>query len=416
MKKFGKMLAAVLCAAMLVCQTAPLTYAAGNVEIPVGPLFGNQGSKDDENKEDPKEDDKKDDSKDDNKEDGSGSTGGSTGGSSGGSTGGSSGGSSRPSGGGSSGGSSRPSGGGSSGGSGSSGSTGSSDTKTDETKTDETKTDDTKSDETKTDETAKDDTKTDEPKQEIVYPTFTDVNEADWFYGDVRELSGMKVINGYEDGSYKPENAVTRAEFLKLLVTLLCDEMFTPDGAMFKDVPGDEWYTKYVASAIVYGFVDMKDYGDTFGPDEAITRREVAKIVTRALQVESGKYQTPYADTADQNIVALYGLCLMQGSIDPATGERLFYPDTEITRAETAAVILRIFKLVTNADEYIKSFKETHDVPDLKLLYTPLAKDEFYNEFTNAWESSQAFLMYTYPYAAHGEEMREILEECYAGF
>ena len=55
-------------------------------------------------------------------------------------------------------------------------------------------------------------------------------------------------------------------------------------------------------------------------------------------------------------------------------------------------------------------------MPDLKLLYTPLAKDEFYNEFTNAWESSQAFLMYTYPYAAHGEEMHEILEECYAGF
>ncbi len=80
MKKFGKMLAAVLCAAMLVCQAAPLTYAAGNVEIPVGDLFDGKGSKDDENKEDPKEDDKKDDSKDDNKEDGSGSTGGSTGG------------------------------------------------------------------------------------------------------------------------------------------------------------------------------------------------------------------------------------------------------------------------------------------------------------------------------------------------
>lgn len=415
MKKLGKMIAVMLCAALLVSTAAPAAYAA-SVNVNVGPLFGNQGSKDDENKEDPKEDDKKDDSKDDNKEDGSGSTSGSTGGSSGGSTGGSSGGSSRPSGGGSSGGSSRPSGGGSSSGSGSSGSTGSSDTKTDDTKKEDSKADETKPEDTKTDETAKNDTKTDEPKQEIVYPTFTDVNEADWFYGDVRELSGMKVINGYEDGSYKPENAVTRAEFLKLLVTLLCDEMFTPDGAMFKDVPGDEWYTKYVASAIVYGFVDMKDYGDTFGPDEAITRREVAKIVTRALQVESGKYQTPYADTADQNIVALYGLCLMQGSIDPATGERLFYPDTEITRAETAAVILRIFKLVTNADEYIKSFKETHDVPDLKLLYTPLAKDEFYNEFTNAWESSQAFLMYTYPYAAHGEEMREILEECYAGF
>ena len=241
MKKLGKMIAVMLCAALLVSTAAPAAYADNNVNVGplnvnVGPLFG-ADSKDDENKEDPKEDDKNDDSKDDNKEDGSGSTGGSSGGSSSGSSGGSSGGSSRPSGGGSSGGSGSSGSTGSSGGSGSSGSTGSSDTKTDDTKKEDSKADETKPEDTKTDGTAKDDAKTDEPKQEIVYPTFTDVNEADWFYGDVRELSGMKVINGYEDGSYKPENAVTRAEFLKLLVTLLCDEMFTPDGAMFKDVP-----------------------------------------------------------------------------------------------------------------------------------------------------------------------------------
>lgn len=303
---------------------------------------------------------------------------------------------------------------------GSTGSSSSTNTKTDDKKTGETK-DDTKSDETKDDtktDEKTDDTKKDEPTEEIVYPTFSDVTAADWFYDDVRTLSGMKVINGYEDGSYKPENAVTRAEFLKLLVTLLCDEMFTPDGAMFKDVPGDEWYSKYIASSIVYGFIDLKDYGETFGPDEPITRREVAKIINKALQVESGKYQTPYADTADPNIVALYGLCLMQGSIDPATGDRLFYPDTEITRAETAAVVLRIFKLASAADpnDYINEFKKTHDVPDLKLLYMPLTASEFYNEFRNAWESSQAFLMYTYPYFAYGEEMREITEECYQGF
>lgn len=440
MKKFGKLLAVVLCAAMLACSAAPLTYAA-NVNVDVGDLFGSgDDKKDDDKKDDDKKDDSKgddtkgddtkdddkkddttdDDKKDDGKKDDSSKPGGSTGGKvnqgtiNTGNT-------------------------GNKGNSGNSGNSGSSDTKKDETKdeaksddtkTDETKSDETKSDDTKTDDTKKDDAKADdtqknddkkdetkdEPKEEIVYPTFSDVKEEDWFYGDVRTLSGMKVINGYEDGSYKPENAVTRAEFLKLIVTLLCDEMFTPDGAMFSDVPGDEWYSKYIASAIVYGFVNIKDYGDTFGPDEPITRREVAKIVNKALQIESGKYQTPYADTADSNIVALYGLCIMQGSIDPATGERLFYPDTEITRAETAAVILRIFKLVTDSDAFIKEFKETHDVPDLKLLYTPLTSSEFYNEFKNAWESSQAFLMYSYPYAPYGEEMREITEECYLGF
>ena len=378
------MLSAFLCALFVALSVAPLAYA-DSLNVDVGDLFPAEGENPGEN---PGTDEKPDTGNpDDGKEPDDGDSGsGDPGGDSG---------STKPDGGGS-GSSGRPSGG--------------SVTTVDTTQKDKTDTDDTKED---TEAEKKEKPADPEP---IVYPEFYDVKETDWFYADVRELAGMKVIEGYTNGSFQPEGNVTRAEFIKLIVSLLCEEKYTPDGNMFKDVGPDEWYSTYIASAIVYGFIDMKDYGDTFHPDQPITRREVAKILVKALGVEAGKYKTPYADTADHNIVAMYGLCIMQGSIDPMTGERCFYPDTNITRAESAAVILRVHKLVQNPEEYVAAFKKEHNAPELELLYAPQTASEFYHEFTNAWESSQAFLMYGYPYAPGGEEMRRLKEECYAGF
>ena len=280
--------------------------------------------------------------------------------------------------------------------------------KEEENSGEEDNTQDEQTGETETDET--------EGEQEAVNVDFSDVKESDWFYSDVRELAGMKIIEGYPDGTFLPEGNVTRAEFLKMIVTLLCEDKFSTDDYMFTDVNPEEWYSSYIATAIVYGFIDLADYGETFEPDKAITRREVAKIIVNALQVEAEGYKTPYMDTADPKIIALYGLCIMQGSYDPVNGGRYFYPDTNITRAESAAVILRIHKLRLDPEGYVQSFKEANNVPELELLMAPDEPTEFYNEFTNAWENSQAFIMYTYPYGSGSEQMRIITEKCYEGY
>ena len=266
----------------------------------------------------------------------------------------------------------------------------------------------------KTEETPKEEVK-EEPKVEMV--SFNDVNAEDWFFTDVGTLAGMGVINGYPDGSFLPEKNVTRAEFLKLLVTLMAgDQLFDSYEKVFDDVDPKEWYSSYIVSAIVYGIIDAKDYGSTFKPDEPITRREVAKLVVNALQVESGKFRTPYADTADHNITALYGLGLMQGTVDPATGHRYFYPDTQITRAETAAVILRIYKLSEGGNDYVEQFMKDNNMPPLQALYVPVTENDFYNELTNAWDNNQAFVMYNYSFGAGSESMRVVKENLYRGF
>lgn len=231
---------------------------------------------------------------------------------------------------------------------------------------------------------------------ETVYADFSDVSDNDWFCSDVRTLAGMGVVNGYEDGTFKPEDNVTRAEFLKLLVSLLYgDSLFVTYDYMFEDVPPTEWYSTYIATAAVYGIIDLTEYGTHFEPDSPITRREVAKLIVNALSVEAGSFETPYADTADHNIICLYGLGLMQGTPDPETGRRYFYPDTEITRAEMSAVILRIYKLMLLGDEYIENFFKTYNLSPLKALYVPTGTDNFYSDITNAWDNNQAFLVYS---------------------
>ena len=58
----------------------------------------------------------------------------------------------------------------------------------------------------------------------------------------------------------------------------------------------------------------------------------------------------------------------MQGELDEQTGERSFRPDTGITRAETAAVIMRTYRFFDDADGYVKSFRETYNVAETKKL------------------------------------------------
>ncbi len=190
------------------------------------------------------------------------------------------------------------------------------------------------------------------------------------------------VCPGFENVSndmwYKGKT--TRAEFLKMLVTLLCgDNLFTSDETLFHDVDPKEWYQPYIATSLVYGFIDANDYGDTFKPNGSIPRREAANILMNTLcfLAESDMtepfraYESPYADTKDPCFTALYGLCILQGTADSATGNRYFDPDAAIPRMEAAVIFDRIVKLIEDIDAFISAFGQTSDSPKLHISPCP---------------------------------------------
>ena len=88
-------------------------------------------------------------------------------------------------------------------------------------------------------------------------------------------------VNGYEDGTFKPANPITRAEFVTIATRFYAvDEVYTQD-VNFTDVSG-HWAEKYIKYATASGWIDGYEDG-TFKPNKYITRAEVMKIINHML-------------------------------------------------------------------------------------------------------------------------------------
>lgn len=108
--------------------------------------------------------------------------------------------------------------------------------------------------------------------------TFTDVPSNQWYSEAVITLAGMGVVNGYLDGTFRPDAPITRAEFVTMAVN------FAKAGngtyCSFADVSQDMWYYGAVAKASEKGWIGGYPDG-TFGPERYITRAEVTVIINR---------------------------------------------------------------------------------------------------------------------------------------
>ena len=118
----------------------------------------------------------------------------------------------------------------------------------------------------------------------VSFAAFSDV-AADAKYGEaVSILSSLGVINGYEDGTFKPDETITRAQFAAVVCRLLgLGE--TAEGAkgqqVFNDVPADDWAAGYVALASQQKIVN--GYGDgNFGPNDPVKYEEAIKMLVAA--------------------------------------------------------------------------------------------------------------------------------------
>lgn len=107
---------------------------------------------------------------------------------------------------------------------------------------------------------------------------FSDVPADHWAYAAISDLAKSGIIRGFEDGSFRPDAAVTRAEFVKLLAAALGLEGSTD--VKFQDVSQDQWYAPYVAAAAAQGLVNGTG-GGLFEPEADIAREDVAVILYR---------------------------------------------------------------------------------------------------------------------------------------
>lgn len=114
-------------------------------------------------------------------------------------------------------------------------------------------------------------------------PPFPDVPSEEWHAPFVDKAKLMQIVQGYEDSMFHPNQSVTRAEAIKMLMSIKPLVNETIDGRSFADIHPDAWYNRVIASAtslkIVQGYDD-----NTFRPNAPITRGEMAKIVVKTLE------------------------------------------------------------------------------------------------------------------------------------
>ncbi len=125
----------------------------------------------------------------------------------------------------------------------------------------------------------------DEVREEIETDvnSFPDVNADDWFNVTVSSLANMGAISGYEDGTFRPNEPISRAELAAMAVRFYDTFEAEYEEGTFLDVDGDEWYADAIAAAEELGIIGGYPDG-TVRPEANITRAETCAIVNRVLE------------------------------------------------------------------------------------------------------------------------------------
>jgi S-layer homology domain len=172
---------------------------------------------------------------------------------------------------------------------------------------------------------------------------FTDVPDNFWARRFIDVLSSRKIIEGFKDYSFRPDQPITRAEFAAIVERAFNKEI-GQQKLGFTDIPANYWATGAINDAISTGF--MSGYPDkTFKPDQKISRVQVLVALISGLNIKTpaapDKVVSIFSDAKD---IPKYAI----DRVAAATTERLvvnypnretFAPNREATRAEVAAMI-----------------------------------------------------------------------------
>ena len=111
---------------------------------------------------------------------------------------------------------------------------------------------------------------------------FSDVKSSDWYGTTVATLADMGIVKGYEDGTFRPNAPITRAEFAAIATRFFEETGATYEPGTFTDVVGNEWFAGAIADAVNLGLIGGYEDG-TVRPNNNITRAEACAIVNRTL-------------------------------------------------------------------------------------------------------------------------------------
>ncbi|MBE0447863.1 MAG: S-layer homology domain-containing protein, partial [Actinobacteria bacterium] len=176
------------------------------------------------------------------------------------------------------------------------------------------------------------------------YAIFSDVPLTTYYYTAVNELASREIISGFADGRYRPDEPVTRAQMAKLIAVANSLPLTSDvtESISFNDVPSSHWGSIYIIASANAGIINGYPDG-TFRPDRPITRAELARMLF--LATRSPAYSPAKATFSDvsggfwafSEIETMVFCGIVNGYPDGT-----YRPDQEATRAQTAVMLYKM--------------------------------------------------------------------------
>lgn len=184
-----------------------------------------------------------------------------------------------------------------------------------------------------------------------------------WARDDIEELASLGAVLGYPDGTFKPNQAISRAEF----ATMLCKALDLEKADDASDMPytdmDDHWAAEYVDALYSHEMLDAMD-GETFEPDAQVTRSEIIGTLMGVIDVKE-RFST-LLEGVDSSFIDLTSGDTLFTEVEAAEKLGLipihfgvaFEPNKRVTRAEAASMVNKLIAvdvvqgMITSADEY----------------------------------------------------------------
>jgi len=174
--------------------------------------------------------------------------------------------------------------------------------------------------------------------------SYSDVLSSHWAYDYIEYLTAQGVISGYSDGTFRPSNNIKRAEFAKVICEAQGWDLLDPEISSFPDVSKTHWAYQYIETAKAYGAIGGYEDG-TFKPDDYITRAEISKMITISAGLTINASGTPFPDVSTFYWAYQYIMTCRNNNIIDGYDDGTFKSSNSASRAEASTMIYRMLIL-----------------------------------------------------------------------
>lgn len=197
--------------------------------------------------------------------------------------------------------------------------------------------------------------------------SFKDVKPSLDHYDAIMNLAERGIVKGYEDGTFRPDAKLTRAHASKILALSLGLDTKNVKDPGFKDLNPNQWHYEYVAALANAGYIQGFEDG-TFRPNDPMTRAHTAKILDLSYKLPDGDAANPFTDVRSDSWYVGHVLSLVENNITKGKTATTFEPNANVTRAQMASFVIRtehavkVVDAIAEAKATLRAIVQEHGV------------------------------------------------------